>query len=199
MHTPRGNGQPARHLLHRLLRREDASAAQVRPDLVPGPGRLVLAAVSVDPLLHDVTAVAEPATLVAVVGANRAGRSALLSLAAGMVEPDRGRVCLDGQDLALHSPASVRRAIALLRSDDRVPSTGARVLALDEEQFDRAEVDRIIRERGQATVLVGTQRRELVEEADSVWHLDAGRIAESGPPSGLLRADTRTARLFGRT
>jgi ABC-type multidrug transport system fused ATPase/permease subunit len=150
-----------------------------------------------------VTAVAEPGTLVAVVGGKRSGRSALLSLAAGVVEPHRGRVCLDDQDLAQHSQESVGRAIVLLRSGAEGPASDPRVLVVDEEAgLAPAAVDRIVADwRGRAIVLVATQRRELAEAADSIWHLDAGRIAESGPPSSLLgaRAETRTAKLFRGT
>jgi len=64
-----------------------------------------------------VTTAAEPGAVVALVGPNGAGKSTLLSLAARLIDPDEGRVVLDGQDLAKHSLASVRRAIGMMSPD----------------------------------------------------------------------------------
>jgi ATP-binding cassette, subfamily B, bacterial len=50
---------------------------------------------------------------------------------------------------------------------------------------------------GQATVLVVTHRRAILEAADAVWHLRDGRLVEQGAPRELLSGDTATARLFG--
>jgi ABC-type multidrug transport system fused ATPase/permease subunit len=87
------------------------------PDLSPREGRLELVGVSVDDALREVSAVAEPGTVTAVVGPNGAGKSTLLAVAARLIDPDRGHVLLDGQDLAEHSVESVRRAISMTGPD----------------------------------------------------------------------------------
>jgi len=87
------------------------------PDLEAGPGRLEFEEVSLETSVRGVTAAAEPGTRVALVGPNGAGKSTLLALACRLIDPERGRVLLDGQDLALHSPSSVRRRISMASPD----------------------------------------------------------------------------------
>lgn len=83
------------------------------PDLRLAAGRLEFAAVSVAGAVNQVSATVEPGTVVALVGPNGAGKSTLLLLAARLIDPDQGVVRLDGQDLAQHSLASVRRVIGM--------------------------------------------------------------------------------------
>jgi ABC-type multidrug transport system fused ATPase/permease subunit len=85
--------------------------------LVPGPGRLQFAGVTVEGSLQTVDAVAEAGRTVAVVGSNGSGKSTLLSLAARLLDPDRGRVLLDDQDLARHTLVSVHRVVGLAGPD----------------------------------------------------------------------------------
>lgn len=87
------------------------------PELQPGPGRLELDDVHLEGSLAGVSAVAEPGSLVAVVGPNGAGKSTLLALAARLMDPDRGVVRLDGQDLAEREETSVRRAVSMVGPD----------------------------------------------------------------------------------
>lgn len=87
------------------------------PDLQPGPGRLELDDVHVEGSLAGVSAVAEPGRLVAVVGPNGAGKSTLLALAARLMDPDRGLVRLDGQNLAEREETSVRRSVSMVGPD----------------------------------------------------------------------------------
>ena len=87
------------------------------PDLKPGPGRLQFDDVSLSTTIRDVSVVAEPGKLIALTGPNGAGKSTLISLAARLIDPDEGRVLLDGQDLAEHSLSSVRRAISMVSPD----------------------------------------------------------------------------------
>lgn len=87
------------------------------PDLAPGAGRLEFDDIRLDGVLEDVSAVAEPGSLVAVVGRNGAGKSTLFALAVRLLDPDGGVVRLDGQDLALHSQSSIRKAISMTGPD----------------------------------------------------------------------------------
>lgn len=86
-------------------------------DLRLGAGRLEFDGVSVAGGVDQVMAAVEPGIVVALVGPNGAGKSTLLSLAARLIDPDQGVVRLDGQDLAKHSLASVRRAIGMAGPD----------------------------------------------------------------------------------
>jgi ATP-binding cassette subfamily B protein IrtB len=54
--------------------------------------------------------VLEPGTTTAIVGPSGAGKSTILNLVAGLVEPDAGRVTVDGVDVAALDPAA-RRAL----------------------------------------------------------------------------------------
>lgn len=87
------------------------------PDLKPGPGRLQFDGVSLSTTIRDVSVVAEQGKLIVLTGPNGAGKSTLISLAARLIDPDEGRVLLDGQKLAEHSLSSVRRVISMVSPD----------------------------------------------------------------------------------
>jgi ABC-type multidrug transport system fused ATPase/permease subunit len=54
---------------------------------------------------------------VAVVGASGAGKSTLVKLLFRFYDPDRGRCCIDGQDLRGVTQHSLRRQIAIVPQD----------------------------------------------------------------------------------
>ncbi|MFC3995680.1 ATP-binding cassette domain-containing protein [Nocardiopsis sediminis] len=83
------------------------------PELPEGGGDLRLEGVRVDGVFAPITAHAPAGSVVAVTGANGTGKSTLLSVIAGLVTPDAGRVLLDGADIAQVRAASVRAAIGL--------------------------------------------------------------------------------------
>ncbi len=87
------------------------------PDLKPGPGSLAFDGVSLSRAIKNVTIAADPGKLIALVGPNGAGKSTLMSLAARLIDPDKGKILLDGQHLARHSLKSVRRAIGMVSPD----------------------------------------------------------------------------------
>jgi ABC-type multidrug transport system fused ATPase/permease subunit len=78
---------------------------------------LELDGVGLTDVLTGVTLRAGPGQIVAIVGANGAGKSTLVALAARLVDPDRGRVLLDGQDLRSCNLASVRAAMGIAGPD----------------------------------------------------------------------------------
>ena len=57
---------------------------------------------------------------VAVLGTNGAGKSTLIKLMAGLYEPDKGRVLVDGVDIGQLDPRDVRRSIGYLSQDVRL-------------------------------------------------------------------------------
>jgi ABC-type multidrug transport system fused ATPase/permease subunit len=66
------------------------------------------------PLLDDLTFTVEPGRTVAVVGATASGKSTLTSLLLRLVDPDHGRVLLDGTDLRDLAPGALAEHAALV-------------------------------------------------------------------------------------
>lgn len=67
--------------------------------------------------LEDVDLVAEPGSTIALVGPSGAGKTTLVRLALRLIDPQSGRVTLDGVDLREVRQADLRRAIALVPQD----------------------------------------------------------------------------------
>jgi ABC-type transport system involved in Fe-S cluster assembly fused permease/ATPase subunit len=67
--------------------------------------------------LRDVSFTAPAGSTVALVGPSGAGKTTLVRLALRLVDPQAGRVLIDGQDLKAVRQASVRRAVALVPQD----------------------------------------------------------------------------------
>lgn len=66
------------------------------------------------PALAGVSFVIRPGESVALVGENGAGKTTLVKLLMGLYRPDRGRVTVDGRDLAEYDPDSVRREMSAI-------------------------------------------------------------------------------------
>jgi ATP-binding cassette subfamily B protein len=67
--------------------------------------------------LSDVSLTVAPGSTVAIVGPSGAGKTTLVRLALRMIDPQAGRVTLDGHDLRHLKQASLRRAVALVPQD----------------------------------------------------------------------------------
>lgn len=72
------------------------------------------------PVLADVSAHFAPGAVTAIVGPNGAGKSSLLLALAGLLEPGKGRVTLDGSDLARLPARERARSIGYLPQDARI-------------------------------------------------------------------------------
>ncbi|WP_052065303.1 peptidase domain-containing ABC transporter [Thalassospira australica] len=70
-----------------------------------------------DPALVGVNFDIEPGQVVAVVGANGAGKSSLIKLVAGMYQPQAGAVLIDGADIRQMDPQTLRQAISYVPQD----------------------------------------------------------------------------------
>lgn len=80
-------------------------------------GRLEFDSVTVSGGIKQLSGSIEPGQVVALVGPNGAGKSTLLQLAARLIDPDEGKILLDGQDLSQHSLKSIRRSIGMASPD----------------------------------------------------------------------------------
>lgn len=78
------------------------AAALAIEDIVAGYGGV--------PVLDGVSVSARPGTITAVLGANGAGKTTLLRTISGLVRPRRGRVLVDGTNLARRHPEDIARA-----------------------------------------------------------------------------------------
>lgn len=72
------------------------------------------------PVLADVSASFAPGAITAIVGPNGAGKSSLLLALAGLLEPGKGRVTLDGRDVARLPARERARSIGYLPQDARI-------------------------------------------------------------------------------
>jgi ABC-type multidrug transport system fused ATPase/permease subunit len=66
------------------------------------------------PVLEDVSFLARPGEMVAIVGLTGAGKTTLVSLIPRLFDPTRGRVLVDGVDVSRYSLRSLRERIALV-------------------------------------------------------------------------------------
>lgn len=90
------------------------------------------------PLLQDVSFTVEPGRTVALVGATASGKSTLTSLVTRLVDPDAGRVLLDGTDVRDLAAGELSRAVAVVPQtaflfDDTVRGNVALGDELDDE------------------------------------------------------------------
>jgi ATP-binding cassette subfamily B protein/subfamily B ATP-binding cassette protein MsbA len=69
------------------------------------------------PVLHDVSFIARPGEMVALVGLTGAGKSTLASLVPRFYEPLQGRVLIDGIDVAHYRLRGLRERIAIVLQD----------------------------------------------------------------------------------
>ena len=122
-----------------------------------GPGDLVVDHVSFTypgterEVLHDVDLHLTPGEVVAVVGENGSGKSTLVKLIAGLYEPDRGAIRIDGVDIADVDAADLARAVTFVfQSTGRYEATLSENVAfgdwktlLDDPDGVRAVVERV--------------------------------------------------------
>jgi ATP-binding cassette subfamily B protein len=101
-------------------------AAPTKPLALPKPVRGELAFESVDfaypgrseePVLSEVSFRVAPGEAVAIVGPSGAGKSTLFQLALRFYDPTRGKVTLDGVDVARVDPAALRGEVAFVPQD----------------------------------------------------------------------------------
>lgn len=87
------------------------------PDLKVTSGCVEFHSVSVNGGIRNLSGVIGPDQVVALVGPNGAGKSTVLQLAARLIDPDEGKILLDGQDLSQYSLQSIRQSIGMASPD----------------------------------------------------------------------------------
>jgi subfamily B ATP-binding cassette protein MsbA len=70
-----------------------------------------------DPVLHNISFVAEPGRVTALVGPSGGGKSTIFNLMLHFYEPDGGTITIDGQDVSAVSRRSLRGQIAYVGQD----------------------------------------------------------------------------------
>jgi len=97
------------------VRRRMAERGSVR--LEPGPGRIELGGLKLSGLFDGLTLKVDAGERLAILGANGVGKSTLLRLIAGLLDPEDGQVQLDGQDIADCRWEDLRQAFAMVSPD----------------------------------------------------------------------------------
>jgi ATP-binding cassette subfamily B protein len=140
-------------MLEKMLRlfretREPASAAG-RP--VSTAGRVTFEEVSVAyrpgrPVLDRVSFGIEAGATLGIVGASGSGKSTVVRLLMRLLEPDGGRILLDGVSISSLAPRDLRRAIAVVPQDTVLLNETLRYnIALGRPEATRAEIERAAR------------------------------------------------------
>lgn len=131
-----------------------------------------------DLALHDISFVAEPGTVTAIVGRSGSGKTSLISLLPRFYEPESGQILLDGHDLRDISLRSLRRQIAMV---------GQRVLL-----FDGTVANNIA--YGELASRETSELREAIEGANAaefVDRLEQGTATPIGTGGGKLSGGQR--------
>jgi len=161
-------------------------------------------------VLEDVSLVARPGEVVAIVGPTGAGKSTLVSLVPRFFDPDVGRVMLDGHDVRSVQVSSVRAAVSLVLQESFLfPFSIAENIAYGRPGASREEVvaaaeaanahefvvglpegyDTVVGERG-ATLSGGERQRVAIARAllkdAPVLILDEPTSALDAQTEGLL-------------
>ncbi|MGK2905707.1 MAG: ABC transporter transmembrane domain-containing protein, partial [Desulfuromonadales bacterium] len=97
----------------RLLRGRSSK----RPALHVTKGHIELQEISVRGVFKNLSATISGGARLAILGDNGSGKSTLLQVIARLVDPDRGKVLIDGQDIRACNMASVREAIGIVSPD----------------------------------------------------------------------------------
>jgi iron complex transport system ATP-binding protein len=115
------------------------------------------------PVVDDVSIAFGGEGVTALIGPNGAGKSTLFGLVGRLVQPDAGRVTVDGMDVARTPSNQLARTLAVLRQDNHI---AARLTV-----HDLVEFGRFPHSRGRLTV----EDREHIERAIAYLDLDAYR------------------------
>jgi subfamily B ATP-binding cassette protein MsbA len=107
-----------------LMKMEEEDDPEVRNEVVTSvKGNIAFDRVSFSyeegkEVLHDISFKAPAGSVTALVGSSGSGKSTIAGLAASFLNPDKGQVCLDGQDLSKVNLSSYRSKLGVVLQDD---------------------------------------------------------------------------------
>jgi len=87
------------------------------PPLQVSKGEIELQGIRLRGVLRQITGTIPGGSRLAIIGDNGAGKSTLLQVIARLVDPDRGKVLIDGQDIRRCNLTSVREAVGIVSPD----------------------------------------------------------------------------------
>jgi len=87
------------------------------PSLEITNGCVELQGIHLDGVLEDISATVPGGARLAIIGGNGAGKSTLLQIIARLVDPSKGKILIDGQDIGQCNLASVREAFGIVSPD----------------------------------------------------------------------------------
>jgi ATP-binding cassette subfamily B protein len=134
---------------HKILEFLASSSRSVEASLLPAlrvrRGEIRFDGVTVPGALHELTAVVEPRTIVAITGGAGSGASTILELVARLVDPTAGTVTVDEQDLLATDPASIGRVVGMVGPDlPLLRGTVSRNLRYAAREASAEEVQRVV-------------------------------------------------------
>ena len=103
-----------------VLREQDVEDNRKKPPIPPVEGGLDFEHVefaygdSKEPVLRDFSLSVKPGETIAFVGGSGSGKTTLINLAIGFLHPQKGRVCVDGHDLAGVDLTSYRKYLSVV-------------------------------------------------------------------------------------
>jgi ATP-binding cassette, subfamily B, bacterial len=179
---------------------QDKRPARRRPRAM-GPAELVIEGVEFrhqgtapqrPAVLRDVSLRIAPGETLAVVGATGSGKTALAALVARIYHPVKGRITLDGADIAMLGQAELREAVAVAFDEPALFSMSAAdnvLMGLDATRLDLEEALRIAHAHEFVSQLPDGARTQLGENGLTLSGGQRQRIA-------LARAVIRKPRLL---
>ena len=157
------------------------------PDLKSGPGRLDFQNVSFGKTIKNVTVTAQANQTVVITGPNGAGKSTLLTMAARLIDPEKGKILLDGQDITTHSLKSVRRAISIVSPDlPLLRGTVKKNLLYRWPKAPAEEIERVWNLCGIHELLAELPRAELTRVTEDGHNLSLGQRQRIGLARAFL-------------
>ncbi|MEA2109786.1 MAG: ABC transporter ATP-binding protein [Pseudomonadota bacterium] len=157
------------------------------PDLKPGPGHLEFKNICLGSTLKQINATAQAKQLIVITGSNGAGKSTLLSLVARLINPNAGRILVDGQDIGKHNLASVRRSISMVSPDlPLLRGTVRKNLLYRYPKASTEEIDRIWRLCDLGKLIDELPQGELTRITEDGHNLSLGQRQRLGLARAML-------------
>ena len=136
------------------------------------------------PVLRNISLAVPPGRTVALVGPSGSGKSTLVNLCLRFFDPDRGKVLIDGQDIAHITIDSLREAIALVTQDPVLFDDTIRAnIAYGSKPLDEAKV---------------VEAAKAAAAHDFIMALPKGYDTRVGEAGGLLSGGERQRIAFAR-